>query len=152
MCRTSFLAGLALALSVQACASAGASAAGDPSGGEDRALTREPASAAARGTSDIITEKELRDAPGTLSNAFDLIARLRPAMLQARITPGSRLGASNPTVFADNRRLGEPSLLRGIARENVRSVQYFNVAEARGRFGEGFPGGVIQVLIFKQRD
>lgn len=71
-------------------------------------------------------------------------------MMQNRITPGKRGSASAPIVFADLRRVGEIGLLRGVARETVREVRYFNAAEARGKFGEGLPGGVIQITIYRQ--
>ena len=144
--------GIVFTVALQACATAGVPPAGGAPSGGSGSDAAEPASAAAKGSATLITEEELRDAPGTLSNAYELIARLRPGMLQSRITPGARRTASLPTIFADNRRLGEIGLLRGIARDNVRSVRYYNAAEARGRFGEGFPGGVIQVTIFKPRD
>ncbi len=143
--------GVFLVAALQACASAGAPAVegAGPSGGSG-AMSSEPAAAAAKGTANYITEEEFRDAPYTLSNAYDVIARLRPAMLQSRITPTARGSASLPVLFADNRRLGEIGILRGIAREVVREVRYFTAAEARGKFGEGVPGGVIQLIAYKQ--
>jgi len=149
--------GIALTLTLQACASAGAPAteAASPAAGAGATESPAAARAAAKPSANFITEDEIKAAPGTLTNAYDLISQLRPALLQVRITPGMNtvrtpdLATSLPIAFSDGRRLGDIDMLRSVPRIDIKEIRYVNPADARGKYGDGLPGGVLQVITNK---
>jgi len=152
-------AGVALAVAAQACASAGAptSEATAPSAGAAERTAAAPAASrsAPKPSANFITEDEIKAAPGTLSNAYELVSQLRPALLQVRITPGMNTvrtpdqATSLPIVFSDGRRLGSIDMLRSVPRIDIKEIRYVNAADARGKYGDGMPGGVLQVVTNK---
>lgn len=95
-------------------------------------------------SSDLITADEIEAA--SVSNAYDAIARLRPAFLRGRgqssiQTPGSDL----PIVYVNGLRTGTIEHLRSIPAQDVQQIRYINATDATTRFGTGHTGGVIEV-------
>lgn len=110
--------------------------------GEDAAL-------AARSSDRVIGAEEImawRASPG-MRDAFDLIAALRPRYLRGNIRSGtSQLQGDPPTVYVDRLRLGDASTLRFISPSEISYIRFFTAVEARSEWGDGHPGGVIQVV------
>jgi hypothetical protein len=98
-----------------------------------------------RGRSDRIVLAEIEAT--SLSNAFDLVERLRPAWLrprgQASLSGG---GSMEPVVYFENTRMGGPSALRTIDARSVEEIRLIRAADATTRWGTGHIGGVIQVI------
>ena len=81
--------------------------------------------------------------------AYDMVARLRPRWLSAR-GPESRGGSDSTAlamVFVDGRATGRPNALRDIPADQVAAIQYYDVAEANGRYGARGSSGVIEVTL-----
>jgi hypothetical protein len=72
-------------------------------------------------------------------NAYDAIRRLRPQWLTTR---GSAI-----VVFVESVRAGAVDHLRTIALTDVAELRYISASDATTRFGTGYPGGVIQVIM-----
>lgn len=99
-----------------------------------------------RGSADHIIEAEVEAA--NVTNAYELVERLRPNWLRGRgaasaMNPGSEI----PIVYIDNTRLGDLQNLRGIEIRSVREMRYIRAADATTRWGTGHAGGVIQVTM-----
>lgn len=95
----------------------------------------------------VITEAEI---PATGSeSALDMIQRLRPEYLRPKpsqtYSNGSASTAPPPTVFLNGQRLGELADLRQIAAQSLSGVRYYNIEEAKRKFGMQYGGGVIEI-------
>jgi hypothetical protein len=104
------------------------------------------ASAGGRPTrsSDLITAEEIEAA--SVSNAYDAVARLRPAFLRGRgqssiQTPGSDL----PIVYVNGLRSGTIDHLRNIPAQDVQTIRFISATDATTRYGTGHTGGIIEV-------
>lgn len=98
-----------------------------------------------RQSRDAIVESEI--AASRAQNAYDLVARLRPAFLTSRGPTSIRLRSTpQADVFLDNVFFGDIRSLRTITVSDISEVRYFPAYEAMQRFGSGHMGGVIQVL------
>ncbi len=125
-----------LMLAAGACASSGASKTETTSVSSDRSL---------------ITEAELPTS-GTES-AYDAIRRLRPDFLRVRPAQSYNLqpdaGASGPapapSLIVNGQRAGELSDLRQIAATSLKSVRYYNIEQAKRKFGMQYAGGAIEI-------
>jgi hypothetical protein len=98
---------------------------------------------APRGSRDLITLAEIEGVEVT--NAYDLIQRLRPEMLRAR---GQGSFASGPTpavVYLDGVKHGQIGELRSMPKEVVTEIRYINGPDATTRFGTGHMGGAILI-------
>ena len=82
----------------------------------------------------------------TTGTAYDAVQRLRPAWLRARTSSFSS-EASPAEVFLDQRHYGALSSLRDFDLAAVSEILYMNARDATTRFGTGYPGGVIQVIL-----
>jgi hypothetical protein len=126
--------GVVLALAV-GCASSGSSSAG----------------AAGPSDPDIITLDQIVRSKAT--NAYDLIASLRPQMFTAHgapttrgqqpVTPGRQ--AMPVVVYIDNVRVGPIAELKSLATLDIREIRYLSPRVATDRWGENHAGGVISV-------
>ncbi|HUQ99909.1 MAG TPA: hypothetical protein VM166_10670 [Gemmatimonadaceae bacterium] len=92
----------------------------------------------------LLTKEEIASAHA--SNAYDAINALRPGFLRYRgqtTITGSDTGY--PRVYLDRQAYGELSSLKNLEVGNIRSIRYYNAAEASTRFGLGNASGAIEV-------
>jgi hypothetical protein len=83
-------------------------------------------------------------------SAYDLIQRLRPEYLRIKPAQGGSLGsgvgdAPPPVVVTNGQRSGELSDLRRIPASSLAFVHYFNIEEAKRKFGMQYAGGAIEI-------
>ena len=100
---------------------------------------------------DIITVDQIVRSKAT--NAYDLIASLRPQMFTAHgapttrgqqpVTPGRQ--AMPVVVYIDNVRVGPIAELKSLATLDIREIRYLSPRVATDRWGENHAGGVIAV-------
>lgn len=112
-------------------------------------------SATASRTSDrsVITQSDLATAGS--ESAYDIIQRLRPEYL--RVKPAQQ-GSFNtgmgdappPAVVSRGQRVGELADLRRIPAVSLAEIRYYNIEQAKIKFGMQYPGGVIE-LTYKQQ-
>jgi hypothetical protein len=121
------LALLALALTVSACKSGGASG-GDASSASARSAPRNP---------DMITGDQIQEAISNgVGNAYDLVTRLHPNWLRST-------GSRGVQVWLDNQRYGGVTTLRNVSLTSVTSIRYMRPSEAQAQFGLDNQGGAI---------
>ena len=112
--------------------------------------------ASSRGTTpgmdpDIITQDQIARSKAT--NAYDLIATIRPQMFTAHGAATTR--GQQPTtqgrqalpvvVYIDNVKVGPVTELKAIGTLDVREIRYLSPRVATDRWGENHAGGVIYV-------
>jgi hypothetical protein len=97
---------------------------------------------------DLLTSAELSTVPH-LSNAYDAVARLRPAFLIARDTrtPTRSSRRVGPAVFVDGTFNGGIEVLRTIPRLAISDVRLVRSLDAVHRYGQDYPAGVILVRL-----
>lgn len=81
--------------------------------------------------------------------AWDLIQRLRPAMLRPRtfsLRGGRSSAAVSPVAYLDNVRLNDLRSLQQVWREQVYEIRYLSASEATTRWGTGHASGAILVI------
>jgi len=130
--------GALLALAAVGCATAGSS------GSTSAGASASQSSAPRRGGANMISEAEITSSG--VSNAYELIQRLRPAWLRARGTSsvnGSTGGGDAPVVYMDGAQLGDLSSLSSVSIQTIRQVQFLSASEATQRFGTNQMGGAI---------
>jgi len=129
---------LAAVIALTACSSGSASTGGTTSSTTVR-----------RGGSNLITPEEITAAGAGMESAFDIVQRLRPAMLRSRT---SSFGSDNQgqqvpvIVYSDDVRLGTVENLRTIPAMQVREIRYISATDATQRWGTGHSSGAIQVV------
>lgn len=80
---------------------------------------------------DYITSIEVEATP--VSNAWDLISRLRPSWFQAQQRMGSISGGTRTqeiVVYMDGSRMGSLSALKSISTIGIKSLQYYDATRA----------------------
>jgi hypothetical protein len=95
--------------------------------------------------SELITKEEIAGAHVT--NAYDAISALRPGFLRYRgktTITGSDTGY--PRVYLNRQLYGDLAALRNLDVGNIRSIRYFNAADASTHFGLGNASGAIEVI------
>jgi len=100
---------------------------------------------------DLITFDQVARSKAT--NAFDVIATLRPQMFTAHgaattrgqqpATPGRQ--ALPVVVYIDNVKVGPVDELKALGKVDVREIRYLSPRVATDRWGENHAGGVIYV-------
>lgn len=95
-----------------------------------------------RGSRDVIVLSEIE--PVQVTNAFELIQRLRPEMLRPR-TGGSMTSVPTPVVYLDGVRHGNIDSLNSVPKDVIREIRYINASDATTRFGTGHTGGAILI-------
>ena len=100
---------------------------------------------------DVITTDQIVRSKAT--NAYDLIATIRPQMFtahgapttrgQQRSTPGRQ--ALPVLVYIDNVKVGQLAELKALGTVDVREIRYLSPRVATDRWGENHAGGVIYV-------
>jgi len=100
---------------------------------------------------DVITFDQVARSKAT--NAFDVIATLRPQMFTAHGAATTR-GQQPPTpgrqalpvvVYIDNVKVGPVDELKALGKVDVREIRYLSPRVATDRWGENHAGGVILV-------
>lgn len=103
-----------------------------------------------RGSPDLITRAEIEALGPEVANAYQIVERLRPSMLQARGVFSPSGGSMTAVVYLNRVRLGEPRSLEGISADAVLSIRYVGSSDATTRYGTGHAGGVIEVQTSRQ--
>ena len=91
----------------------------------------------------VISQSDIKNV-GEISNAHNLVRRLRPQWLQKR----GRNSLRNPgqiLVYIDGSRQGGPDALRRIDVIDVESIEFLRPDEATMQFGSGHDNGAILV-------
>jgi hypothetical protein len=100
---------------------------------------------------DLITTDQIARSKAT--NAYDVIATLRPQMFTAHGAPTTR-GQQPPTpgrqalpvvVYIDNVKVGPVNELKALGALDVREIRYLSPRAATDRWGENHAGGAIYV-------
>jgi hypothetical protein len=92
----------------------------------------------------VITAEELAKVDAT--NAYDAIRKLRPSLLKSRgRTSLMRSTPESPTVYLDDRKLGDISNLNDLNPRSILEIRYLSASEAQVKFGMGLPGGVLAI-------
>lgn len=95
------------------------------------------------GNPNMISQEQIQEA-GSMSNAYNLVQRLRPNWLRKR-GPSSVSSQSDIVVYVEGSRQGPPSTLRQINVIDVESMEFLSDNEATSRFGSGHDHGAILV-------
>ena len=102
-----------------------------------------------RSAANVLTSYEIVAAHADATNAYDVIARLRPNWLASHgvtTTVANGAGTEYATVYVDGQLYGDITSLRNIPAYHIGSIHYYNVTEAGGRYGiRGGSSGVIEV-------
>lgn len=93
-----------------------------------------------RGSSDVITEAEIR--ASVYQNALEVVQSLRPTMIRPRGTSSSQYQV---VAYMDDVRLVDLNGLATIPSERVKEIRYINARDATTRWGTGHGSGVILV-------
>ena len=72
---------------------------------------------------------------------YDTIQRMRPQWLAVRS------GQPSPRVFIDGVNSGDLAILRTVNAGNVQEARFTRAESAAARFGGGFEGGVIEIVL-----
>lgn len=101
---------------------------------------------ASSGFSDVIEFEEIQES--TATNAYDLVTQARPIWLRSRGTASLRGGPPPlPIVYIRTTRQGPVETLRGIATVTLQELRFVDAPTATMRYGNGHPGGVIEVTL-----
>jgi outer membrane cobalamin receptor len=100
---------------------------------------------------EVITTDQIARSKAT--NAYDVIATIRPQMFTAHGAPTTRgQQAATPgrqaapvVVYIDNVRVGAVQELKALGKLDVREIRYVSPRVATDRWGENHAGGVIYV-------
>jgi hypothetical protein len=93
----------------------------------------------AGGGANVLTAADLEPVPSEI--LYDTVNRMRPQWL------ASRAGAPSPTVFIEGVQSGDSSTLRTLTAGRVQEVRFIRAEAATARFGAGYEGGVIEVVL-----
>lgn len=104
--------------------------------------TSSAARPSARGTSDVITETEAAGAQ--VSDAYQLVQRLRPQFLRTRGEQSIML-ATPIIVYVDGNRFGGVEMLRQISALDVKEIRWLSATDATQRYGTDHASGAILV-------
>lgn len=130
MVRTT-IAALALSMAAAACATTGG--AGYPPGA----------------SRDVIVRSEIEAT--SVSNAHDLVKRLRPHMLRFRgprsISGGGGIGSNDIVVYVDGVQHGGSASLRDLQTSAIDQIEYLDPSEATAEYGTGHLHGAILVTM-----
>ena len=82
---------------------------------------------------DIITAQEVAEQQG-VTNAFDLIRRIRPNFLRVVERTSIRSNSSAPLVRVNGQLLGDVTELRTIEIGLIQEIRYYSIVEAENQF------------------
>ncbi len=93
-----------------------------------------------------ITQEELQALPS--GTAFEAVERFHPNWLRGRAgTVRTDTGLSYPHVFVDGRPFGTAESLHQFGTESIEEIRFINPADATTRYGTGYTGGIIEVIL-----
>ena len=112
----------------------------------------------------VITADEIHGSSAT--NAYDVVARLRPQFLRTRGTiptggmtsrndagstqEGQLAGTVQIAVYLDDTVLGSLDALKQIEAASIQEIRYYNASDATTKWGAGNSAGAIQVITRRQ--
>lgn len=118
-------------------------------GSKTGATAGAPAAQPTRTTNrDIITREEIEEQQG-ITNAFDLVRRLRPRFFDAQGRTSIGAVASTPLVRLDGSLLGDISMLRSIDVGGIQEIRYYSIVEAETKWSGDRGRPVISVTTRK---
>jgi len=92
----------------------------------------------------VITREEI--AASMETNAYEVVARLRPLFLKSRgSTTLDPTALTTATVFVDGQRYGEVGSMRGISANSVAQIRYVPGPDAVTKYGMQYGKGAIEV-------
>jgi hypothetical protein len=98
-----------------------------------------------------IPRAEIDSLRARVTNAYDLIRRLRPTMLSSRdarptsSSPTFSPHASGVAVYVDGMYVGGLDLLPSISAQSIMSIRRISSATAAAQFGPGLSAGAIVI-------
>ena len=86
---------------------------------------------------------------GTLvGTAREAVERFHPNWLRGRAgTVRTETGRSYPHVFVDGRPFGTAESLHQFGTESIEEIRFISPADATTRYGTGYTGGIIEVIL-----
>jgi hypothetical protein len=93
------------------------------------------------GNSQLLTTADIQTNAIAGEPLWDTIQRMRPQWLSVRS------GQPEPAVFIDGANAGNLQTLRTVNSSTVQEARFLRADQAAARFGGGFEGGVIEVVL-----
>ena len=101
----------------------------------------------ATGSNRNLINREQLDAMPSIT-ARDAVERLHRDWLRGRGgSVQTATGRVYPVVFVDGRRFGELPVLRQFGVEELEEIRFLSASDATTRFGTGYPGGIINLIL-----
>ncbi len=101
----------------------------------------------ATGSNRNLINREQLDAMPSIT-ARDAVERLHRDWLRGRGgSVQTTSGRVYPVVFVDGRRFGELPVLRQFGVEEIEEIRFLSASDATTRFGTGYPGGIINLIL-----
>lgn len=97
-----------------------------------------------------ISRQELQSQP--TGNAYEAVERLRPNWLRSRsgTSAGGAAGSTHlPAVFVDDLYFGTLESLSHFNLDGIREMRFWSAPDATTRFGTGYLGGIIQLIMMR---
>ena len=92
----------------------------------------------------LITEDEIAATPS--SNAYEVVAKLRPNFLKTRgRTTINAVANDRAVVFLDGQYYGNLNTLRNLLATQIREIRYIGGTDAVTQYGMQYGGGVIAI-------
>ena len=96
-----------------------------------------------------ITREQLETSPSL--SAYEAVERFHRDWLFGRSgTVRSDTGRSYPQVFVDGRPYGGIEALHQFTSETIEEIQFISAPDATTRYGTGYPGGIIDLVLRRQ--
>ena len=103
----------------------------------------------------IVTYEEIQTV--NVTNAYEILERLRPDLLKKDEKPMSNLSDGGVTdfnfavlIYLNGQRYGEKNTLRNINSARVKEIRYYDEDESVFKFGSNARGGVFDVITTDQ--
>ena len=94
----------------------------------------------------LITSEEITGAKHQATNAWDLIAQIRPTFLRSRGTTSFRdLTPVRAVVYLDGVYYGKIEALRNLPVDEIRQIEFISAGDATTRYGTDHLGGAILI-------
>jgi hypothetical protein len=99
-----------------------------------------------RSDRNLITRDQLESQPSI--TARQVIERLHREWLRGRAgTIRSPTGRVYPKIFVNDRPYGGLDALNAFGTEDIEEIRYISASDATTRFGTGYPGGIINLIL-----
>lgn len=94
----------------------------------------------------LINREQLEALPSI--TARDAVERLHRDWLRGRAGSVQTVsGRVYPVVFVNSRPFGELPVLRQFGTEEIEEIRFLSASDATTRFGTGYPGGIINLIL-----